>query len=1102
MHNRLTLLALVCVGLTLVTQTHAGALDGDLPPVVSTDSGLSSAPVETKSSNGPDSTTAVEPEAAPTAKDSSERPVAGESKKNEAPAESTDSSNPKAPELSGRKDGSETSQNSASETSNKPPAQSGSNGVKLDEKDLKSLLENKNDAENDLVLPPADTKDSGPAKPSATAGTSEEVPIIPATAGDKVNDDRFHYSLGGVAGSEKQPSEGKQGTTISGSKEVSESAHEESKHDESDQDDQEDSAGADSTKATAEGSVDKADKRTDEPAATTTTETVKEPSGGDRYAASSTESTKPEGGDSGEKAATDKQAAWAGAMPASPGEPAEKKESSVQDGAQAGDSKPKAESPAEPSSKPNAAEQPPTPEASPNSKQPSLTEAPQASTTTTTTSTVAPVTSTAVPATTKAATTPAASTSKELEAKLESTQQSAVAAASAAAGSAFGSAVGSALATGLGNKDQKPAISSSPAASASTTTSTSTTRAPEPSSGTTTTRRSFTNRWNSWSTSSTSPPASNRRRLPPVPSPPQRRRFRPYNRFPWAMPEPYSPLDPMLPPAEVEPDFSPASEDASPTAKPRRRSSSTTSTLKPSTSSSDEHDEEVPVVSTRRRAPESNGGSSTDRHRHKHHHHRHHTNRHHNRDRSQPDGHVDRDQPTPTRRRHHHRPSRDDGFRRWHKNQDDTFASLDPFQTPNARPQTPLSGFGLFNSAAGSSAAGSGFDLLNPFSWLDEVTKPRPPGVLHNRPQVGLDQGNGGQPFAVTPSHVGRPGRPLGSRPVPFEGEFGGADSASADPQHHDHDHHQHNHRPHGRPAGGSGHGRDDYYDEHHDCHGHGHDHEHDYDRDRDHDHNSGRPYRPPYRPTRPGRDDYDEYGSSRPSRPIGGGYGGRPYGTRSGESETSSSGRESERPTQSQPRSGLGERLESGDGNSPSSATPSAGPRRLPSSVFSPFDTLFGSLDDDLFGGLKSSFIDAPLKAAADTIRRTASSTALADAIVSSPKISTNKETGDGTARSGRIIISRGEKNEPASFQSAGKPQQQVSSGLERKSALGEPLDRIESLQERRRDQSPNGTDQIAASEPKQADEELDRGRRQRVELPPPITTLRGGIKHFLLMI
>lgn len=289
---------------------------------------------------------------------------------------------------------------------------------------------------------------------------------------------------------------------------------------------------------------------------------------------------------------------------------------------------------------------------------------------------------------------------------------------------------------------------------------------------------------------------------------------------------------------------------------------------------------------------------------------------------------------------HHHGPNRGEsevGERRYynknhgtrHSEREEPFGSdgqsfSDGHHRHHPRPISP--GFSLFNTGT----TGTGFDLLNPFSgWLDDAIKPRPPA----RGPVGQSPG----------STLGSPGRRPGSQPIPVEGDY------NDEPEH---GHHHHNHRPHN--------GREDYYDHHHDC-DHHHDHDHDHDHHHDHHH------REPYRPGRPHRE---------PMRPpVGGDY--EPY------SPSASFGRRPSRPynRRDQTESNGNEQNGSAEQSSPglyANIAPVA-PRRVPS-IFSPFDSLFGSLDDDLFS-LRSSFVDAPAKAQ--------ESSHAFDTILSSPKIS-----------------------------------------------------------------------------------------------------------------
>lgn len=1142
-------LTLLCAILVIdgfsTSQVQARALeDSALPPEIPTEGGTSSGaasaaaaanPPAEKPIDAPSNVAAAAPET-----------VSGN---NDAAPKEPDSpaSSPLEPKRDVQPEAANNSPASQQEENNKPsqksdepqaapPASTSAavSPVDIQEKDLKSLLENKNDAENDLASPPMASVGGSANSASSSSSSkkmSDELPVSVIADSDKptFNTDRFHYSLGGSDSSK----------TESGDKSDSSLAPKEDKArgDESDSDKSSTENKSDTDKSASDASdePDESEKNTEKPqessdpaakkstnenqapVSTSTAKPLLESANKELSAPVAPAEVKPEK-DQSEPVSSGTQAVLSSKEDA----PVAKADSSP---AAAEDSKPSALAPVKPT---NSEDKPASEQAT---SQVSASVSPTSS----------PTPTTAAPA----STTTVAPVSRSPEPKPADAPQQSAAPGSAVEtiAAAAGAAVGSALAPGLASKDQ-PGATSPPPKAATTSTTTTTTKAPA-SSTTSTTRRSSTNRWSSWPTTSTSSPPSTRRR-PILPS--IRRRFRPYNVFPWAMPEPYSPLEP-----DTEPDFGPAfdgsTSSTSVTPKPKRRL--TTSTTEPpsttskwSTSSSshpkypsDETDDETPTVATRRRIPE--GGNKR-----RHHHNRHHHHHHHHRDRFNPDG----DSPLsghdiygshPPRRpldqrpvvHHNSRPSRPSyqGPRR-NKHHDDPLPGLEPFSSSRPQGIPPLGGFGLFNSA-GSGPAGSGFDLLNPFSWIDEVTKPRP--SLHNNPRppvgTGVNPVSGhDQSFRPTPSHFGTAGRPSGQRPAPFEGEFneGGPPGGPGVAHHGDADrplnHDDRHRRPHGgrRPVGG---GRDDY-DDYYDCDGHG-NHGHDYD----HDYN-GRPYRPPYRPTRPGRDDYDDYGS-RPGRPSGG----RPYNRRDESTSEASGNRETEAPTRHREstRSGgssaaPGERLESGSAAQAASAVPASassaavGPRRVPLSASSPFDTLFGSLDDDLFGGLRSSFIDSPLKAAAETIRQTNNAF---DAIISSPKISLPSSDQPAAAtyasqeghqkqaapapQSARVIMAKVESNEPA-IESTGKPYRE-SSGAERKSLIRDIFDKFEELLSRR-EQLLSGTDGHNSDEAKSNSstplpgsghvERHDLEIRRRVELPPPITTLRSGIKHFLLMI
>jgi len=443
------------------------------------------------------------------------------------------------------------------------------------------------------------------------------------------------------------------------------------------------------------------------------------------------------------------------------------------------------------------------------------------------------------------------------------------------------------------------------------------------------TRKSATDKWDRWTPSSTSIPSTRRR--PILPS--IRRRFRPYNRFspfPWGGADSYSPIggEPEFMPAEpIGPRLAGPTSTTSTTSKPKRRASSTSETPKStsssaspasSTSSSDE-DEEVPMRP--QDSPTTRRRTNGNRRRHHNHHHHHHHHHSHQGDHEGPG------------RRHHH------SSHRHHDREERPLGENSPFDHPIAHQPRPLSpGFGLFNSGP----TGTGFDLLNPFSgWLDDSSKPvRPPIRGSNAPP------------SLSPA-----GRPGGYRPSSVEGE----QSEPTEHQHHgsgSNTHHQHH--------GYGGHyddrhtGRDDYHDHHdhhdrdrdhdhhhhHDCHDH---HDHHREPSRPHRHRDREPARPPI------GGDYDTYPPSsfgQNGRPH------RPYNRRDqAESESSEAS-----PSLYGSR---GERVGSL-------------PRRVPS-ILSPFDSLFGALDDELFS-LRSSFVDGPFKS---------ESGQTFDALVSSPKIS-----------------------------------------------------------------------------------------------------------------
>lgn len=460
------------------------------------------------------------------------------------------------------------------------------------------------------------------------------------------------------------------------------------------------------------------------------------------------------------------------------------------------------------------------------------------------------------------------------------------------------------------------------ATSGKSTTTTTTTKAP--------TRKSVTDRWDKYnpspvSTSTSVPPTRRRPILPSI-----RRRFRPYNRFspfPWGGADPYSPY------GGLEPDFTRDSSLGEPnpsssSGRPFSTGSSTTSTRRPTskrrsssstttTSLPSEEDEEVKTtteISTRRRA----GGSGGKR-RHQHHNH---------------DGHD-----LNGRRRQHHHRHHHHSIDRDERPSDSPFDS-NPFSSSYPRPFQPaVPGFGLFNSGA----SGSGFDLLNPFSgWLDDTlgSSNRPAG---NKPPVRSPSGYGNSGGRVPPV-----------QPQPASGgEF--PSESHNEPHHHDHhDHHHDHHRE-----------RDHDYDHHHD------DHHHDcHDRDRDHDyHNHRETYRPgsrrppparePFRPVAGQDGNYDTYPPSRP---------GRPYNRREQDgSDSSLSAAVSPSLYNSAPAKPVGAEIEA----------PASQPPKRPS-IFSPFDALFGTLDEELFG----------MRSSASSSRERINKPASFDTVVSSPKI------------------------------------------------------------------------------------------------------------------
>lgn len=408
-------------------------------------------------------------------------------------------------------------------------------------------------------------------------------------------------------------------------------------------------------------------------------------------------------------------------------------------------------------------------------------------------------------------------------------------------------------------------------------------------------------------------------RLRPI-LPSIRRRFRPYNRFspfPFGGPDSYSPLDTDFP-SHGDPSIGQGAGRRSPV--PPSPSTSRPSSRRRGSSTE-------PPKSTENGSSEESEEEVTSK--------------------PQDTGTRRRGQGSNRRRHHHHDhqhgPNRGEPEvaerRHYNKNHGTRqFEREDPFGSDSQsfndgnhhrhhpRPISP--GFSLFNTGS----TGTGFDLLNPFSgWLDDAIKPRPPV----RGPVGQSPG----------STLGSPGRRPGSQPIPVEGDYN-------DESEHGHGHHHHNNRPHN--------GREDYYEHRHDC-DHHHDHDHDHDHHHDHHH------REPYRPGRPHRE---------PVRPpIGGDY--EPY------SPSASFGRRPSRPYNRRDQTESNSNEQNGSSEQPSpglyaNIAPVA-PRRVPS-IFSPFDSLFGSLDDDLFS-LRSSFVEGPPKAQ--------ESSHAFDTILSSPKIS-----------------------------------------------------------------------------------------------------------------
>lgn len=481
---------------------------------------------------------------------------------------------------------------------------------------------------------------------------------------------------------------------------------------------------------------------------------------------------------------------------------------------------------------------------------------------------------------------------------------------------ALGTALGAAVNPIIGNKsDKKPAL----VANSSSTTTSTTTKAPMSN-----TRKSLINNWDRWSTTPPSTPSTSTsgptRRRPILPS--IRRRFRPYNRF---SPFPRGGAGPYSPVGGDSSDFSPVDLPSKPslpstTNKPSWKRTGSTGDSSPSKpTNSDDEEEEVPVHSdsSNRR---HNGNGNRRRHHHHHHHHR-----------QNNDGSSELVPSVPKRKYPHHHSHR-------HYDRDERPSVDVPSAFDSSYPSSP--DFGLFNTG---SQAGSGFDLLNPFSgWFDDI------GAGH-KPQRPPSRA----PPALPPISSSS-GRPM-SNPRPPTAVEGVYD----DHNHHEyggrHDHHHHHGRPHN--------GRDEYEHDHHhhDCH----EHEQDYDY-----------HREPYRPNRPHRD-------REPNRPPIGGYddnytppGGygrrpaRPYNRRDQAEQERNNNREHE----------SSEASPSLYGGRVGALTPVA-PRRIPS-IFSPFDSLFGSIDDGLFS-LRSSFLDSPLRAVSSNPVHTF------DTIVSSPRIS-----------------------------------------------------------------------------------------------------------------
>lgn len=998
------------------------------------------------------------------------------------------------------------------------------------ESDLKSLLENKNDAENDLSIAP--TSSNSPATldqtPAVVIKTASPTQFEGPTDTDKPVDDRFHYSLGSdkpIEAKKEQPADKplepatanasttEEDNEAEKDKAPKSDAASESSGSESDEEEKEEketpvkpsveeqtkTESAVSSTPVVSSSKDQAPNgvvvKSDEGIKPVTSSNeslppVKQDSSTSEVTSTSTttESAEKPLEDKKEQPSLDEVKPQVDVKPTVPVSSDEKEE---------GNKKKPVESSSETS--PTV-----TTNASATSVRPSseAKDEPVKSNEASITTTISTTTSSTGVSTTSA---PLAPKSEPKDKAVQSSSSESVAAAAAAAASAAASIGAAAVNPVSAGKEKAAASTTSKPPSGS-----SSTRAPS------STRKSSTDRWNRWQpttpagvSSTSSTPLPSTRRRPILPS--IRRRFRPYNRFspfPWPGPESYAPFGgpDMGPPshADVEPDFgrppfggnySPSSKSS--TLKPRRRHGSSTSEPQQPTRTSvssksgsevgvdddnNSSDNVTPNVSTRRRY--GNGskrptGGSSNKHNfdddaldqgdqfapsdpfggHRGSSRPHHGHRHHHRDQ-----HNHRD--------HHNR------HEQHHRNQRPYYGANDASGVFSpTRPLTP--GFGLFNSVGSSGSTGSGFDLLNPFSWVDEITKPRPSLFGQNRPHSGADAfdrparplggntglaGGAGEPG----SHFGHAARPSGP-PIAVEGEFGRPggerpthpEPSALGPQHHGHDHdhgHDHHHRPH-RPLTGS-HGRDDYYDDHHhDCH-HEHEHEHDYE----HGHDHHRPHQPS-RPIRP--IPTDEYESGYGRRPIGG-RPDRPYYNRRDQSSTRSPQSSEPNPSDStivRETETLNSESSSGRPTLSSSAAapPSgvgSGPTMRRTPLFSPFDSLFGTLDDDLFGGLRSSFVDAPLRAASS------GANAAFDAIVSSPKITLP-------------LSAEQPKSVPASIEALDKPQASP--------VAGESSKPLSSIQERNTDvEGDKAAAKLESAEPSQQKSEFS----------------RGGIRHFLLMI